>query len=93
MLFRSIADVFSRLTARSATKHPSLRSTGATIGWGVDDAHELETWASGIRLLEEWYFSDDPDLARLPFGYRIAYRLASAFQPVKRAHRVVYYQL
>ena len=90
---RLIADVFSRLTARSATKHPSLQSTGATIGWGIDDAHELEIWASGIRLLEEWYFSDDPDLPRLPFGYRIAYRLAGAFKTVQRAHRVVYYQL
>ena len=90
---RLIADVFNRLTARSATKHPSLKSTGATIGWGMDDAHELEAWAPGIRLLEEWYFTDDPDLARLSLGYRLAYRLAGAFKMVQRAHRIVYYQL
>ena len=90
---RVIADVFSRLTARSATKHPSLKYTGATIGWGMDDPHELEAWAPGVRLLEEWYFSDDPDLARLNFGYRVAYRLAGAFKMVQRAHRIVYYQL
>lgn len=88
-----IADVFSRLTARSATKHPSLKSTGATIGWGMDDPREMEAWASGLRLLEEWYFSDDPDLAHLNFGYRLAYRLAGAFKMVQRAHRIVYYQL
>lgn len=91
--YRLIADVFNRLTARSATKHPSLQSTGANIGWGVDDPHELEAWAPGIRLLEEWYFSDDPDLARLSLGYRVAYRLAGAFKVVRRAHRIVYYQL
>ena len=90
---RLIADVFSRLTARSATNHPSLKYTGATIGWGMDDPCELEAWAPGLRLLEEWYFTDDPDLARLNFGYRVAYRLAGAFKMVQRAHRIVYYQL
>ena len=90
---RLVADVFSRLTARSAANHPSLKSTGATIGWGIDDPYELETWAPGLRLLEEWYFSNDPDLARLNFGYRLAYRLAGAFKMVQRAHRIVYYQL
>ena len=90
---RLVADVFSRLTARSAANHPSLKSTGATMGWGIDDPHALEAWAPGIRLLEEWYFTDDPDLARLSFGYRVAYRLAGAFKMVQRAHRIVYYQL
>ncbi|MBN1311394.1 MAG: class I SAM-dependent methyltransferase [Anaerolineae bacterium] len=90
---RLIADVFSRLTARSATGHPSLHRTGATLGWGIDDPRELETWAPDFRLLEEWYFTNDPDLARLRFGYRMAYKLAGAFKMVQRAHRIVYYQL
>jgi O-methyltransferase involved in polyketide biosynthesis len=90
---RLVADVFSRMTARSATKHPSLKSTGATIGWGIDDPRELEAWAPGIRLLKEWYFTDDPDLTRLNFGYRMTYKLAGAFKMVQRAHRIVYYQL
>jgi O-methyltransferase involved in polyketide biosynthesis len=90
---RLAADVFSRLTARSATNHPSLKSTRATLGWGMDDPHELESWAPGISLLEEWFFTDDPDLARLRFGYRLAYKLAGAFKLVQRAHRIVYYQL
>ena len=46
-----------------------------------------------LRLLKEWYFTDDPDLARLKLGYRVAYRLAGAFKMVQRAHRIVYYQL
>ncbi|MFC1996600.1 class I SAM-dependent methyltransferase [Chloroflexota bacterium] len=90
---RLIADVFSRLTARSATNHPSLKRTGATIGWGIDDPCELEAWVAGLRLLEEWNFTADPDLARLNFGYRVAYKLAGAFKMVQRAHRIVYYQL
>lgn len=90
---RLIADVFSRMTARTAANHPSLKRTGATIGWGIDDPRELETWAPGIHLVEEWYFTQDPDLARLNLGYRLAYKLAGAFKMVQRAHRIVYYQL
>ncbi len=90
---RLIADVFSRMTARSATQHPSLKRTGAAIGWGVDDPREIEGWSQGIRLLEEWFFTQDPDLDRLSPGYRLAYKLAGAFAMVQRAHRIVYYQL
>jgi O-methyltransferase involved in polyketide biosynthesis len=90
---RLIADVFSRMTARAATRHPSLKQTGASIGWGIDDPREVEGWAHSIRLLEEWYFTQDPDLARLSLGYRLAYKLAGAFAMVQRAHRIVYYQL
>lgn len=90
---RLVGDVFSRQTARSATRHPSLASTGASLGWGIDDPHELETWGQGIRLLEEWYFSQDPDLDKLSLGYRLAYQLAGSFKMVRRAHRIVYYQL
>jgi O-methyltransferase involved in polyketide biosynthesis len=88
-----IADVFSRMTARSATQHASLKHTGATIGWGIDDAREIEAWSHGIRLLEEWFFTQDPDLDRLSPAYRLAYKLAGAFSMVRRAHRIVYYQL
>jgi O-methyltransferase involved in polyketide biosynthesis len=89
---RLIADVFSRMTARTATRHASLKQTGATIGWGIDDPREVEAWAPGIRLLEEWYFTQDPDLGRLSPGYCLAYKLAGAFSMVRRAHRIVYYQ-
>lgn len=88
-----VADVFSRMTARVAARHPSLKQTGATLAWGIDDPHEVETWAQGIQLLDEWYFTQDPDLNRLNLGYRLAYKLAGAFQSVRRAHRIVYYQL
>lgn len=90
---RLIADVFSRMTARSATQHPSLKHTGASIGWGIDDPSEIESWSSGIHLIEEWFFTQDPALDYLSPGYRLAYKLAGAFKMVQRAHRIVYYQL
>lgn len=79
--------------ARLVTHHPSLKCTGATSGWGIDDPHELEAGAPGLRLLEEWFFTDDPELAHLSFGYRLAYRLAGAFKMVRRGHRIVIYEL
>jgi hypothetical protein len=90
---RLIADVLSRMAARSATRHPSLKKTGASLGWGIDDPREVEGWAQDIHLIEEWYFGQDPDLDRLSLGYRLAYKLAGAFTVVRRAHRIVYYQL
>lgn len=90
---RLIADVFSQMTARSATQHPSLKHTGAAIGWGIDDPHQIEAWSPGIHLIEEWFFTQDPDLDRLSLGYRLAYKLAGIFTMVQRAHRIVYYQL
>ena len=90
---RIIADAFSRLTARVAARHASLKYTGAKIGWGIDDPHEVENWSQGIELIDEWYFSQDPNLDRLGFGYRAAYRLAGMFMAANRAHRILYYQL
>jgi hypothetical protein len=59
----------------------------------MDDAKELETWGPGIQLVEEWYFSQDPGLDRLSWLYQRLYRLAGHFAGVRRAHRIVIYQL
>jgi len=87
------ADLFSRMTAKSATRHRSLRHTGAELGWGIDDPYEIETWSDGIQLVDEWFFSQDPDLYRLPVIYRIAYKVAGAFKVVNRAHRILFFRL
>jgi O-methyltransferase involved in polyketide biosynthesis len=60
-------DAFSRLTARTANNHPSIKKTGAQIHWGIDDAAQIATWCTGVNLLEEWYFTDSEDISTL--GY------------------------
>jgi O-methyltransferase involved in polyketide biosynthesis len=90
---RLAADIFSALTARSAASHPSLHKTGATIRWGIDDARSLEAWAPGIRLEEEWFFSQSPDIAFFPPVYRLGYLLAKYFRAANLAHRIVVYKL
>jgi O-methyltransferase involved in polyketide biosynthesis len=90
---RLVGDVFSRLAARAASRHPSLKRTGAHIGFGIDDAREVESWAPGVRLLEEWYFTNDPELATLGPTYRLVYGLVRHFKVARLAQRIVYYQL
>ena len=90
---RLVCDAFSTMTAKRATGHPSLKRTGASIGWGIDDPHDMETWAESIRLIEEWFFTQSPDIAHLDAGYRFIYRLVSHIQTVQRAHRLLYYAL
>jgi len=84
-----VFDAFSRLTARAANNHPSIKKTGARIHWGIDDAREIESWGSGIELLDEWFFTDSPDIPSLGLGDRLMFATMGAFAMAKRAHRIL----
>jgi O-methyltransferase involved in polyketide biosynthesis len=86
-------DAYSRLTARSANNHPSIRKTGARIYWGIDDTAEIESWGSGIGLLEEWYFTDSEDIPGLGYRDRLLFRMMGSFRAAKKAHRVLRFRL
>jgi O-methyltransferase involved in polyketide biosynthesis len=86
-------DLFSTLTAKRARDHPSLKKTGATIQWGIDDAKDIEGWGPGIQLKEEWYFAQAEEIDQLDAGYRFGFRLAGLFSAANKAHRIVYFKL
>jgi len=88
-----VFDAFSRLTAKSANRHPSIKKTGAHIYWGIDDSRQIETWGPGIRLLDEWYFSESEDISRLAFRDRLLFRTVGMVGMVKRAHRILRFRL
>jgi O-methyltransferase involved in polyketide biosynthesis len=88
-----VFDAYSNLTVRNVGRHPSVRRTGATIHWGIDDAREIETWAPGIKLVEEWSFNQSDAVPRLSFGDRLIFGITSLFPVVLRAHRVLYFEL
>ena len=90
---RLACDAFSRLTAQRVGAHPSIKKTGASVHWGIDDAREIEQWAAGIHLREEWYFAQAPEIARLDAGYRLMFRLAGRFAVANKAQRILYYDL
>jgi O-methyltransferase involved in polyketide biosynthesis len=86
-------DAYSTLTVRSVSRHPSVRQTGASIHWGIDDARQIESWAPGIALLEEWCFGQSEAVPRLSFSDRLIFRITSLFPFARKAHRVLYFQL
>ena len=86
-------DVYSRLAAKGASNHPSIKKTGARIHWGIDDGAQIEQWGEGIKLLEEWYFSDSQDIVCLGFWYRVMFAAAGTFKAARKAHRVLHVQL
>lgn len=88
-----VFDAFSRLTAKKVKDHPSIRTTGARVQWGIDDAHEIEYWGDSIRLKEERYFQRFSGMERLSPGYRVAFRLTGLVPAARRAHRILLYVL
>ena len=88
-----IFDAFSKMTADRVQNHPSLKKTGATVQWGINDPHTIETWAEGIQFKEEWAFSDAPEVDYLPFGLRLGFKAGGMFQIARQAHRILYYTL
>ena len=88
-----VFDAYSRLTAKGANHHPSIKKTGAHIHWGIDDARQIEGWGSGIKLLDEWCFTDSADISSLGFGDRLLFRTMGMFGVAKRAHRILRFRL
>jgi O-methyltransferase involved in polyketide biosynthesis len=86
-------DAFSTLTARAANRHPSIKRTGAHLYWGVDDPHEIERWGTGMKLLDEWYFTDSEDIPSLSAGNRFMFRAMGVFAGAKKAQRILRFRL
>ncbi len=82
-------DAFSRLTARSINRHPSIKKTGAHIHWGIDDPSEIEGWGSGMKVLDEWAFTDSEDIASLSLGYRMMFRASALSSAARKAQRIL----
>ncbi len=83
-----IFDAYSKLTARQAKHHPSLKQTGATICWGVDTPAEIEAFGPGIVYQKTLYLTDEGAISRLSAGYRTMFALAGKFKTAREAHRI-----
>ncbi|MBN1438543.1 MAG: class I SAM-dependent methyltransferase [Anaerolineales bacterium] len=86
-------DAFSTLTARNIKRADVLKTTGATVRWGIDDPKWIETWAPGIRLKEEWTFMQSEDIRKLGAANFLMFKLAGLFPAAAKAHRILYYSL
>lgn len=86
-------DVFSTLTVKMIDQHPSIEQTKADLYWGIDHSSELEQWDIGVKVLEEWYFAQSPELTKVSLGFRLTFKLAGLFPFVNKAHRILFLQL
>ena len=88
-----VFDAFSAFTARNVYRNPSLKKTGAVIQWGIDDPREIEKWAPGIHLNEEWFFDQAEEIDGLSFGYRLMFKISGLFAAARKAYRILDYNL
>lgn len=66
--------------------HPTLRAINARLEWGLAEGKELKQWYLGIRLMNEWFYFDQPE-PRLRWC-----RLVKWLTPISKA-RIVQYKL
>ncbi len=90
--FEMVMDVYSRLTAKSAKNHPSIKKTGVNEFWGMDDPKTLETWNLGMAHQRTVYFTEY-NLERLKPADRRIFSLANRFKLAKNAHRIEMYRV
>jgi hypothetical protein len=81
------------MTAKRVKDHPSLKKTGASVHWGVDDPRTIEQWGDDIHWQKEWCFTQAEDIEKLGWGYRFGFTVAGLFSMARRAHRILYYIL
>jgi O-methyltransferase involved in polyketide biosynthesis len=82
-----VFDAFSPLHVRWSKLQLSLTKVGALLRWGLWCGQEIEGWADGIRLLDEWGFFDRPEP-------RLAHiRWMRHIEAMARTHRIYHFRL
>ena len=59
---------------------------GARFHWGLKHGKDLEGWANGIRLLDEWFYFDRPEP-------RLGHQWMRHIPPLAKASGIFHYQL
>lgn len=56
-----VTDGATPLTVRLDNWHLAFTRSAARIRWGLKDPRDVEAWSRGIRLLESFYYFDQPE--------------------------------
>ncbi len=56
-----VCDAVTPLMVRLDNMHLFFTPVRARIRWGLEHSQDLEKWAEGIRLLEEWFYFERPE--------------------------------
>ncbi|EYF05098.1 class I SAM-dependent methyltransferase [Chondromyces apiculatus] len=85
-------DVYSNLGVKTLTYQPSIRATGARLGWGIDDVNELVRAVPGLRLLDEVEAYDPEQVARMGRVKSAIVRLMLKVPALRKMGRLVRFQ-
>ncbi len=85
-------DCYGTIAIRLQKLVPAVRNAGATLHWGVDDPHELETWHDGLVLLDALRAVDMPGLDLLPLAGRIQMRVLAHLPVLRNAGWILRYR-
>jgi O-methyltransferase involved in polyketide biosynthesis len=82
-------DVYGRLGIKLQKFVPAVRNAGATLHWGVDDPHEIETLHPGLECLDDLRSVDMPELDKLPRSGRMSLAGASRIPKLRDMGRIM----
>ncbi|MEU9885984.1 class I SAM-dependent methyltransferase [Sphaerisporangium sp. NPDC051011] len=85
-------DALSRLAVKLGRLEPAIRATGATLRWGIDDPGDLTADVPRLRLVDQTFYSDVPEVSRLPAGYRAALAVMNRIYFLHRIGGIVRYR-
>lgn len=92
-----VFDAYSSFGLRLIALQPSIRATGATLDWALDDPADLERQVPGLKLVTE-LTAYDPDgydpaqIARMSWPARFAMQFFSLIPPLARIGLLLRYR-
>lgn len=85
-------DALNRLARQAAKSDPSVKVTGASFGWTLDDPQAIKQLAPKLELIQEFRTQDFVGYPRLPGVLRAIVRLMDPFPSLRRMNRVLLYR-
>jgi O-methyltransferase involved in polyketide biosynthesis len=87
-----IFDGYSRLGVRIVASNRSIRATGESLGWSIDDPRQLERLVPRLRLITDLTPYDPVQVARMSWPTRAAAFLFEAVPALQRVARLLRYR-
>ena len=82
-----VFDVFSPFGVWEFSLAVSRSKLSARLHWGIWHGQKLESWGDGVRLLDEWWWLDEPEPRLARIGW------LRPIDALFRTLRIYYFQL
>jgi methyltransferase (TIGR00027 family) len=87
-----VFDAFNRLARQAAKADKSVKATGASFGWTIDEPQDIKQLAPKLDLIREFRTQDFVGYPRLPAVLRAVVRVMDPFPGLRRMNRVLLYR-